>query len=546
MLYILLSTVLILPVLWGLGDVFCKIFRMEVPGIAMKIFLAIFGITIVLTAVAFFFPLNFWVEVLTISIGLVLFFWQKGFLDFWNFFLQQRRSFYCYGAFILFFGSFYPFILDHFGYYIPTIKWITEYGLVKGISNLDLLLGQMSGWHIFQAGFSHFSDPFLRINSIVLLVYLIWIYEKKSWIHLLFLPVLFLFSQSPNTDLPVMVFSLMLLQEMVARNPNAALLFAFSVFVFFIKPTMIWLPLLCFLYSVFILKGGFKFMLPGFFILLLFFIKNIWTLGFPVFPVQFPDFGIGWKPNAQLLQNSADMAVLKSYDLQYTIAEIRGFSGFERIKNWLFLPGIKGWVNSLFIVSLTVFLVFTIRKKSMLITLVFISVMVKSVLVLLFSAQYRFFSDVFLVVFFIIFLDRVSAIYSRLFFVGASVLLAVAFSFPVVFRTVLPDFRAGGFMAGFYTEQFLYPSAYQWHKYHQYQIGNLAFNVVNGYQYSFDTPIPAISPGFLKEDLDAGIFPQLKTQSLKDGFIWRKMDAAQKAQLQQILHEYLQSFPQNP
>lgn len=496
--------------------------------------------------VAFFMPLNGVVEALTVSIGLASFFWYKGFLRFWTFFSRQNLSFYFCCVFVLFFGSFYPFILDHFGYYVPTIKWISEYGLVKGIANLDLLLGQMSGWHVFQAGFSHFADPFLRINSVLLLVYLIWIYEKKSWIHLVFLPFLFLFSQSPNTDLPVMVFSLILLQEMAERKRNVGFIFAFSVFVFLIKPTMMWLPLLSFFYAVFILKVHLKFIIPGILILMLFFFKNIWTFGFPIFPVQFADFGVSWKPNAQLLQNSADMALLKSYDLQYNIEEIRSFSIMERVKNWLLLPGIKGWINSLFVLSLMVFFGYTVQKRSRWVTLVFITLMIKSVLVLIFSAQYRFFTDVFFVIFFIICFDKISANYSRLVFIGTSVLLAIAFSFPVVFKTVIPDFRAGGFMAGFCAGQLVYPSTYQWNKYQKYQIGNLKFNVVNGYQYSFDTPLPSISPGFLKEDLDAGIFPQLKTQSLKDGFIWKKMDESEKTQLQQLLEEYRQSFPQNP
>lgn len=218
----------------------------------------------------------------------------------------------------------------------------------------------------------------------------------------------------------------------------------------------------------------------------------------------------------------------------------------ERVKNWLLLPGIKGWINSFFVLSLMVFFGYTVQKRSRWVTLVFITLMIKSVLVLIFSAQYRFFTDVFFVIFFIICFDKISANYSRLVFIGTSVLLAIAFSFPVVFKTVIPDFRAGGFMAGFYAEQLVYPSTYQWNKYQKYHIGNLEFNVVNGYQYSFDTPLPSISPGFLKEDLDAGIFPQLKTQSLKDGFIWKKMDESEKTQLQQLLEEYLQSFPQNP
>ena len=36
-------------------------------------------------------------------------------------------------------GSYYPFILDHFGYYVPSINWLSEFGLSKGLANLNLI-----------------------------------------------------------------------------------------------------------------------------------------------------------------------------------------------------------------------------------------------------------------------------------------------------------------------------------------------------------------------------------------------------------------------
>jgi len=90
-------------------------------------------------------------------------------------------------------SSFFPFIMDHFGYYIPTIKWLSSAGLVRGLANLDMVLGQMSVWHIFQAGVSHLADSFLRSNSLLLLIYLIYCLEKKDWLPFVFVPVLVLF-----------------------------------------------------------------------------------------------------------------------------------------------------------------------------------------------------------------------------------------------------------------------------------------------------------------------------------------------------------------
>lgn len=542
MLYILFTVIFLLPVLLGFGSIFMKLSGIYKSNISLKILTGIISITTIFTITAFFFPLNVLVEALILFIGLAAFFYFKEYKSVWNFFSEHQWEF-CVLAFItVFFGSYYPFILDHFGYYVPTVKWISEVGLVKGISNLDLVLGQMSMWHIFQAGFSNFSDPFLRVNTIVLITYLIYIFEKKSWINLIFLPVLYLFTQSPSPDLPVIAFSLMVLNEVWRANTNSVLLFLISIFIFCIKPTLIWVPLFVFLYSLLILKKSVKFVLPGISILLLFFIKNIWVFGYPVFPMQFLDLGWSWKPNAQLLKNSAEMAIEKTYDMQFTYSQIDQFSRWDYIKNWFLLEGIKGKINTLFIISLIVFFVFALKKNSTLVWILLVSVVTKSVLVLLFSAQYRFFIDVFFVIFFVFFVNRFSRKFSMIAFFVMSSVLALFLSYPNLFKNHLPSFRVGSLMGSFKAEQFILPSTYDWHHYRSYQIGNLDFKVVDGYILSFDIPIPAVSPDYLKEYHDAGIFPQLKGKTLKEGFIWKNLTPKEKMQLQEVLENYILSL----
>ncbi|KIA88555.1 membrane protein [Kaistella jeonii] len=530
--------VILLPVFSGFGQFFSKISGNLSEGIAINSIMGIFSISIVYSVLAFFIPLNIFVEGTFIILGLFFFFYFKIYNQFWSFIAENKRLFPLLSFIIIFFGSFYPFILDHFGYYVPTVKWISEVGLVQGISNLDLLLGQMSVWHILQAGFSNFADPFLRINVLVLIVYLIYILEKKSWIHLLFLPVLFLLSQSPSPDLPVIAFSLIILNEIINFNKNCALLFALSMFVFAIKPTITWLPIFAFSYSLLVLKSNFKFIFLGIFVLILFIFKNIWTFGFPVFPVQFLDLGLSWKPNPQLLQNSSEIAIMKTYDMQYQFAEIQKFSGFDYIKNWLFLSGIKGKIHLLFVLSLLVFFIYSLKKNSKLIWILFISILIKSILVLLFSAQYRFFLDVFFVIFFVLFNKLLTKKISILIFSVLSLFFAGFLSFPSMVKDLLPSFKLGNFLTGFTENQFYKPSHFELYKYKTHQIGNLKFNVVEKYPFSFDTPLPAISPQFIQEDLNAGIFPQLKGNTLKEGFIWRKISEKEKEDLRFILKDF--------
>ena len=531
MLLLFLSFFVYLLVFSGIGAIIENVTQ-EKSNLSLKILKGIITVTVFWTFLSFFIPLSIYVESATVSIGIIAFFALKEHQKVFNFFFKNP------GVFLVillaaFFGSFYPYILDHFGYYVPTIKWISEFGIVKGNSNLDLTLGQMSFWHVLQAGFSHVTDSFLRLNSFFLLPYLLYIFEKKSWLHFVFLPVLFLFVQQPNPDLPVIVFSLIILNEVLDGNRNLKLLFLLSAFVFAIKPTAIWLPLLC-LFSLKNLKE-IKNFIPGMAVLLLFFFKNIWTFGYPVFPVQMFDLGISWKPNAELLQNSAQLAIEKTYDLQFTFNEINNFSTFEYIKNWLFLDGLKGIINTLFILSLIALIVFAFIKRRTIIWLICFAILIKSISVLLFSAQYRFFLEVFFAVFFLIFYQKFSKTKSIAVFIIGTFFIGMILIFPKLIQTQIPSFNLGFAMGKFKAKQLYKPAEYHYSKFKTYQIGNLRFNAVENYPFSFETPLPAITPAFILEYYHAGIFPQMKTSKIADGFIWKKLTDVEKEQVKNIL-----------
>lgn len=544
MLFIILTSVIIIPTFLGWGKFLENITKNQLfTGVSGKIIYGIFGISISWTVVAFFLPLNLIIEVTTLVLGLFYFFKERLYKELYQ--VPAKRKFLMLAsiAMILYCSSFYPYILDHFGYYVPSIQWLREYGLVKGISNLDLVLGQMSIWHIFQAGFSNFTDPFLRINAVLLIVYLLYIIEKKNWIQLCFLPILLLFSQSPSPDLPVIVFSLILLNEMVAHNKNTVALFAFSVFVFSLKPTMIWLPILSFLSSLFIIKSHWKTLIPGIIILFLFCFKNIWTFGYPVFPVSVIDFGFSWKPSAELLKSSSEYAVLKTFDNQYSYLQIQQFSVLDYVKNWLFLDGIKSFINILFIISLAVFTIFTFLKKNKSITFICISLIVKSILILIFSAQYRFFIDVFFVVIFMMTFTYFNEKKSIIIYSILSIIFIAFISFPSVVSTLIPSYRMSSMMGQFELKQLYKPSIYQYKRYNSFETGNLKFNVSEKYPFNFDTPIPAISESFVFDYQKAGVFPQMiDKNNPQKGFVSKKMNSTEQKQIKNVTEKIKNSY----
>ncbi len=537
MLYLLFTAIFIIPALLGIGTISEKIFGKNYSYLSIKILFGILTLSVVWAFAAFFIPINLHTEVVTLSLGLIGFYYFRVYNDLSNFILENKNFLFPLLLTIVFAGSFYPFILDHFGYYVTTIKWINEFGLVKGISNLDLLLGQMSVWHIFQAGFSSFSDVFLRLNTVLLIIYIIYVFEKKSWVHLCFIPILFLFAQSPSPDLPSVIFSLIILNEIFSGNKDSYFLFALSAYTFAIKPTMIWVPLFALLYALLVQKEKLKTLIPGILILALFVFKNIWTFGYPIFPVQIGDLGISWKPNHETLKISSEVAIQKTFDMQYSVSEINNFGAFDYIKNWLTLKGIKSLIHISFLISIIVFTLFAISKKKKIYTFLWVSILIKSALVLLFSAQYRFFIDVFFVLAFVLLFEKITRKNAILSFSVLGLAFSIFLSFPTLLKTLVPSFRLGHFMLGFDKKQIIIPSHFQLKEYKTHQIGNLKFNVVEGYSFSFDIPTPAISPVFLKEYDEAGIFPQKISHDIKDGFIWRKMTDAEHLQLKKILEE---------
>lgn len=538
MLLLILTCLLLLPVFWGYGRLFQQFGGEIFPGVSGTLLSGMFLISILAVITSWLLPLGTAVEVIVLSTGLMAFFRLKGYRSFFDFF---RNNLFVIPAalVVVFFATFAPFILDHYGYYVPTVKWFREAGLVKGIASLDLILGQMSFWHALQAVFSGIGDSYLRLNLPALLIYLIYATEKKSWLHLLFIPLFFPFLQSPAPDLPVIAFALIVLNEILSGNKNVSLIFAFSVWIFAMKPTLLWLPLLALMYAFIIQKQRVSVLWPGVVILGLFLVKNIWTFGFPIFPVQIADLGFSWKPNAEILETSARLATEKTYDMQYRYDEIRNFSFTERIANWFFLSGMKSGVHIAFFVALAAFTFFTFFRKDKMVWLIYTAVMVKVILVLVFSAQYRFFLDVFFVIIFVMFSGLIRKELAWSGFAVLAIITGAFFITPKIVTQYIPTFRLGVAMRGWDRMQLLKPADYRFNKYKTYVIGNLEFNVVYGYLFNYDTALPAISPAFLAEYSEAGIFPQLKGKEIREGFVWRKMTAEEQQYLKEIirLHE---------
>ena len=352
------------------------------------------------------------------------------------------------------------------------------------------------------------------------------------WSLLFISPVFLFFLQSPSPDLPAIALSLIILNEILRNNHNLKLLFAFSVFVFTIKPTMVWLPI--FVFSYFLKKKNLKFLWLGVLVGLIYIFKNIWLFGYPFFPVQIAGLDVSWLPNKEILKQSSEVAIMKTYDLKFTISEIQKFTTWDYIYNWFTINTYKKYIHFAFILSLILFGVFAFMKKNKLVTILFFSILTKSILILLFSAQYRFFLDVFFVIFVLIFNEKIKEKLAYLSFGLATFVILLVLSFPKILQNQVPTFKLGYYMKGFVIKQIYRPAYYKLNSYQTFKIGNLEFHVPN-YDLCFDTPQPSLSPDLVKKYDEAGIFPQKISDNLEDGFVWKKLSEDDKKALKQII-----------
>ncbi len=521
---------------FGMGLIVKNFLKTESQSFVMTSFLGILSITFFQTITAFFSPLNIFVESFFLILGLIgfLFLLKKkdfAYLDF----RKNLNVWFCFLVVLIFFvGAFSPYLYDHYSYYTPTITFLKEVGFVKGISNLDLLLGQTSFWHIYQAGFSNILDEFMRINSYILVLFLIYIYERRQWILLIFIPFFLLFIQQPSPDLPAFVIALIVLSELL-NNTDRKLLLYLSMFAFCIKPIMFWLPLLIIL--EYICQRNFKFqiLIPVLAFGILFTLKNIWLFGFPVFPVSAIDFNLPWRPSQEILNYSSQIGSMKSYDMHYSYQQIFDFNFWERIYHW-FTIGFKSILNLGIVLSVLILGFLALKKRDRFYTLIFIGILIKFILIVIFSAQYRFFIDVYLITLFIVFknISEVRVIFISIVF---SVLIGVIFTFP---GFVKGKSHMGKWMSGFQMSQMIKPTEFKSENPRSYQLGNLKFNATKG--LIDKTQFPTLSLYWLHTYQYYNIFPQVSD----NGFIQKKLSKKEKIELQEIIDDLERSKSKIP
>ena len=236
MIIVLLSFIYIFFSASSWGVVTAKIFKVEKSHAIIKQLLGLFSICMFTSIFAFFSQINIEFHLVLLLLNIIFGVWQKHQLfsifkhyhvAFKSFSKFLKVCFALLSLFILAQAASAPFVIDNESYYLQTIKWLNEYGFVKGLANLHLFFAQNSGWHILQSAFN-FSFLHDRLNDISAFLFLMMNFfafdkinlslkEKSFHLADIFLAIIplgsilfFQFISAPSSDIPVFLISFLL------------------------------------------------------------------------------------------------------------------------------------------------------------------------------------------------------------------------------------------------------------------------------------------------------------------------------------------------
>ena len=446
-----------------------------------------------------------------------------------------------------------PFVIDNESSYIQTIKWINEYGFVKGLANLHIALGQASGWHITQSVFSfsflykNFNDlsgfcllagncfAVIKLNGYFLNA------NKNALIAGLFpLANVFFFQliSAPSPDIPVYVCAFVLFYYFIETFENAdiydlTLLMVLAFFIFFIKATSVGLVLVPVVLLVTHFRKFAAKLLPvallGIVVLALFVIKNTIISGLPLFPMNFRSATVDFAVPDNMLQFYTDSG--KMCIFSQTRKQLHAMDFGEFALAWLFASKITGFFNTMTVLILAISPVFIYRyfNRKALWIVYLVSIIVLAVL-LLSSPVYRYF--IYLTFFFGFFIFGCIFNTKRLILTAYSLSILAAgivLFFPINFDSLTKNnlisqnspFSVGNLI-------FPHQNSKLGDQYELVQKGNLKYYSPQGNPFFWatgDGNLPCVNK--LQINYNENYFlviPQMRTQNLGDGFYSKKIN----------------------
>jgi len=422
MILVLLSWIYIFFTTLNLGFLLGKILKLKVKNFAVISILGLFSTTIIASIWAIFGRINleFHIIILLLNIAIILSSKTAILFIYKNFFYEIKnleKSLKIFLGFITFFiiaqCASIPYAIDNESYYIQTIKWINEFGFVKGLANIHFFLGQTSGWHIAQSAFnfSFLYDKFNDLSGFCLLLGNIFAIQKlndffknqdKTNLIIGCFPLanvfLFQFISAPSPDMPIYVFTFIIFAYFLEnyKKMNNEIFNIVSILVLFslyIKTTAIGiciLPIIILFQNYKAIKI-YKITFLSLLILILFVAKNTIVTGYPLFPIT---KNFGFVADYQIPEKIAVLyySLTKYFAYSLTENQFNEMSIWEVFLRWIKMPKLHGIFNKLSI-SLVIFTPIIIYKffNQRRFWILYFIMSVQLLFLFLSSPQYRFF-----------------------------------------------------------------------------------------------------------------------------------------------------------
>jgi len=563
MVLIILSWIYIIFTTINLGFLTNKVLSLKNDNFVITSILGLFGTTILASIWAVFGRINIEFHLFLLLINLLIFIkYKSDILNIYSIFKNQFRSLELVLKSYLIIITFLiiaqcasiPYVIDNESYYIQTIKWLNEYGFVRGLVNLHFFLGQLSGWHVTQSAFnfSFLYQNFNDLSGFCLLLGNVFAIEKLSayfknnnkiyliigllpFVNLLF----FQFISAPSPDIPVYIFSFILFfyfltnfKSITVENFNFIVLLV--LFLLYIKNT----TLVFLLIPIVLLKMNYKLLAKNLvkpfvlacLVLSLFILKNMIICGSPVFPYKLFSFtSLEYAIPDQMERFYYNE--LKLYGYFVEAAQYKTMSGFDLFIQWLSLPKLNGLFNKsiVFLIVICPFFIYKFFNKKAF-WIVYFLMIVQLLLLFKTSPQFRFFINY--VIFFSLFC------FTCIFYQKKIVLwflyLSLIPTFLIVFLPIdLNNFSNYKFMqsiSNFKLQNSIYPykNTKSDRPYETIVDGNLKYHspLNNDFFWgSGNGDLPCVNKvqiAYFKKYFY--IVPQMRTNNMKDGFYPKKVN----------------------
>jgi hypothetical protein len=559
MLFILISWLYVCAISIIFGITINRVFGINHLHSAISICVGFFGVSLLTGFYAIWFPIDGYFQILLISISFVLLIINKSFIS--NYVSLLKSEYRSLSRFLkLLLGFIFililaqsaspPFIIDNESYYIQTIKWLNNFGYVKGLVNLHLFLGQTSGWHILQSAFN-FSFIYDRFNDISGLILILgnyyaltqlnsYIYKKdKSKISLavglfpVFNVFFIQFISAPSPDIAIYVLVLMVCHLFIVcynyySKDTFILLTLLVLFMIFIKLTVLLyclLPIVVFIkHYTYSRKNVISLAVITSITVFSICIKNIIITGSPIFPIMaFSEFQASWHLPQAIQTYFNNYGLAGGY--QMSLDSFEQSTWFVRLKSWVLALGIHGLFNKALIIILTFtpFILKHFYHNKAYWWFYFVGLL--SVMALfLTSPQYRFYFP-FILVFSLLILGLI-VIHKKtiqIVLIGATVLVFIPLVFLVNIQKLTNNenhVNSNPFKLTYLIEP--HRNSRFANDYKTIQMGNTYINTPNNIDFFWgtgDVPVPAVN----QEQLDYfktyfRVIPQQYSEDLKDGF----------------------------